>query len=1105
MGRSGGRVWFSGANMDAQTALLARVSQYCSGAEQDLVHCAIEAAGIAHQGKVRKNGTPLIAHCIAVGDILASWNAPADIVAAGLLHNMLVEEYSEHRSVEALTSTFGAAVMQTVQDVTGLRRFGLAFRPRRGEIPLDAATLTLNLPWVAIAVQQAPYAMVIRIADRLENLRAVHTLPAAERAAFIAGVSKLFVPCADLLGMRAARRELEDGVFQMLEPAKYAELRALYNPTTGKGEDDHLLDEFRFALKGNSFAPLVQRASVSLYALYRAELEQGRSLPSAVAHPILVLVESPEACYEALGLVHKVRKPVPGQFWDYVASPKPDGYRALHTCVYYPGGTPLTVLIRSRDMHLVAEHGVTAKWLGVPEDHLPDPGRWSPPAKGKVIVFTRDGDPVALPEGATPLDFAYALHRQLGNQCGRVFVNGVEARLNDALQNGDVIKIVKNDEALGPQPEWLDFAKTEYAKKVIRRALRSRNTPAAQQRGREALDATLQEHGLTLTSHHTMTKLREAAERLKYDEYAQRIRKKTDAQPADPSEHLLSDIGHGHIAPDRVVLHMPVATRDEVSPKGTAGGSRQADNSAEPYLLAGCCRPQPPRPIVRRYAPKKRCMVVHCATCGNVRGKTGVAPCDWDTIGWRPALEIEVKGGNRVGLFRDVSAAIAKGFIDILVFDGRRLRDGSAKMRIQMHAIAPERLDTLLERIRTVPKVNSARVVTPLLPSLARIIVYDHSNPYTYKPASGPVFFGREDEIELLINKLPRTGSGETVLLWGPRRIGKTSLLREIRRRLLANSDYLPVFVDCQGMSGQPITDLLHKIAETIERDLTNPLVHAPNLARMQHNPLGYFTAFMDSVHEYESRHLILMLDEFQFLATLRAGDNANLSDVAACFRSLSLHGEGLSLIMCGGGILSNLLQLGGIASLFGIAHSEELDCLARVDAERLIVDPVKLWVDYGPEVIKRLLDETDSHPFYLQLVLKKLFARVHPPEKSSITVADLDDVLTNWLPRLEEMYFSHTWGENCGLDSHCVDRNGMVLATIACCSDSNQWVAYKQVAQTLSDTGIARADLAEALQQLTDLRTVLNQYDDQWRIKIPVVHRWVRGRYPLLSRRFSR
>lgn len=1076
--------------MDSWQALIDKVILYGESGTQEIVQRAFDLAAEAHVDRKRLDGTPYIDHAVEVAEILASWRAPVKVVVAGLLHDVLREEYSSKPSRETIRDSFGTEIAGLVQEVASLRRYDAGIPSRWDERrPDNIEDISRRLPWVAHVFQREPMAVVIKIADRLVNFRSLQVLPLQQQKVFADTVRRVFMPFADRLGMRAAKRELEDNAFSILESEKYQQTKQRYLAQDWEGAEGKVLEQLRQHLAGRGFAAQVLCAPASLYSLYRNEIEQSKALPLHVSRPLLILPDSDPAaddrpaCYQALMLVHAWCPPLPHEMRDYIFAPKLNGYRGLRTRVRYEQGVSLVVLIRAQEMHIVAEQGVLAEELGVSKMYLPQKlPKWQDPKPGKIVVFTPEGEQRILPEAATPVDFAYALHHQVGNNCIGAIVNGRMVRLSEPLQSGDTVKILLSSIGLGPQPGWLNFVKSSSAKNAIRRYLQAQDTDATTQAGWNILDGKLREQGVILSSEQASLRLRAVSEQLKYDS----------------TRYLLMEVGLRRLQPEKVVRQMlGTSQKEETSQllRARIVSLSQADVSQS---FGRCCHPQPPDPIVGCYLTKKNQVVIHKMSCGHVRRHKVVTQVEWD-ITWLPhQIEVEVIALNRVGLVRDVSGVLAEADIDVTSFHADRMEDGSARMQIGLGMLMEEQLNLLLTQLRLVRDVRAAQMRPPSIPSQYSphsIIARHFANPYTKKPVYDEGFYGRDRELRELMDKLRLMLPGEAVLLWGPKRIGKTSLLLRLKSGMPTGQGYIPIFVDMQRISGTT-PHLLYTIAEAIAKELGDPRIHVPNMKKMLRDPLGCFQSFLTDLRRFESGSLLLLLDEFQRLSLLRA-DQVSLADTFTYFRSLIQHGDGLSFIFSGGGVLGDLLKQTEAASLLNVTQHQKVGCLDPKDAERLIIEPVTR-VEYEQEAVMTLLDVTACHPFYIQILCEQLISWADKAEQMKIKRADVEDVLENWLPEQEDIYFEHLWGAHSGIDGRKRQQNLLTLSAIADGAAEHPWVALDYLADKGIGSAMREADLLHALRDLVAMDTLELRQDESYRIKVPLCQRWLKARYPL-------
>ncbi|RME42206.1 MAG: bifunctional (p)ppGpp synthetase/guanosine-3',5'-bis(diphosphate) 3'-pyrophosphohydrolase, partial [Chloroflexi bacterium] len=479
--------------------LLACVKSYLNQDDVALVRRALDLASEVHLGYRRLSGQSYLAHVVQVAQLLAEWQAPARVVAAGLLHDVAKPRYAHVLSSQELGERLDRGVADITSQVARLGRLGPAQQGGESGALQEVPRLDL-LKWAAVILQNQPDAIVVKIADRLINFLTLDVLPEDRAEAFARSTRNIFVPFAERLGMRYAKRLLEDAAFAVLHPSAFARMAEQYGNREQVSQTyGPLLRLLKMHMDRHRIQTEISLAPFGLQELYRFEMAMTRSNRRRPV-PILMEVKSEAVCYRALRALHKGWRPRHGEFRDFIAAPKPNSYRSLHSVVRSPDGEYLLVLIRDHTMHLVAEWGVTAAWRGVPTRLLPSLPTWKQPPKGYIVVFTPEGELIQLPEGSCPVDFAYAIHPELGNQCSGATVNGQHVALDTKLRTGDVVKILTSVAGVRPSLEWLDFVKTRKAKREIKRWTQQRTPTEASRRGREMVDDLLREHGTSLAT-----------------------------------------------------------------------------------------------------------------------------------------------------------------------------------------------------------------------------------------------------------------------------------------------------------------------------------------------------------------------------------------------------------------------------------------------------------------------------------------------------------------------------------------------------------------------------------------------------------------------------
>lgn len=463
---------------------------------------ALAFATEAHAGQVRKSGGPYIHHPIAVADRLRRMRLDADTIMAGLLHDVPEDTA---RTLDEIAAEFGPAVAFLVGGITKVGKVKYRGLDRYIE----------NLQKMFIAMAEDVRVVIIKFADRLHNLETLDALPKDKRHRIAQETIELYAPLAHRLGMGEIKGELEDLAFPFLHPREHLWI------STQVGSQYHELEQvveeltwrIRERLSQEDLAPNdIHGRRKHLYSLYQkiTRPENNRDLRRIYDLVALrIVMPNLGGCYAALGVVHRHWKPLPGRFKDYIAQPKPNGYRSLHTTVFGPNGVPVEIQIRDPQMHEQAEYGVTAHWHYT-ESGKPDTGsRVSPKLawvqeltewrrqvdtpeqylealridalQQRIFCFTPNGDVIDLPEGATVVDFAYHVHSDLGDRCVGARVNDKMCPVDATLKSGDVVEVVTEKRRKGPNPDWLDFVKTQAARSHIRRAARqqdaTRSTP----------------------------------------------------------------------------------------------------------------------------------------------------------------------------------------------------------------------------------------------------------------------------------------------------------------------------------------------------------------------------------------------------------------------------------------------------------------------------------------------------------------------------------------------------------------------------------------------------------------------------------------------------
>lgn len=1060
------------------------VASYLTDAQQATIRNALTYSAAAHEGFFRKSGDPYVVHAIAVTAILAEWRAPTAVLVAGLLHDVHKSQYAHPTTLADIESIFGDEVAYLVSEVSQLGRLGYIYPAlQAGMVDVADAGLSDRLPWTSLILQRSPLAIVIKFADRLHNLRTTYVHTEERQIEFAAYTRHIFAPLAERLGMRAAKRQLEDHAFRILQPDEFAIMSDRYPWPDRQQAATEIMRQIQQQFQDKDLSATVFLDPNSLYNIYQMENLLGKRFPLELAQPVIVAVEKSAECYCALGHLHQLWPPDPERFRDYVASPKPNAYRALHTQLRFSPKHNLVVLVRDHQMHLVAEHGLTAAWWGVAVEQLPILPKPAETAVGDITIFTPDGEIKVLPEGATPIDFAYMIHKSLGHQCIGAAINGRMASLSQPLHSGDIVEIRVSSASVGPSPDWLDIVKTPRARYAIRRWIRSQNPVEAADLGWKKLAERLRQDGVLLASPRASERLQFVADQMGY-------KSRRDLLVAlGLQQRDLTAVVEQILGPNVANSTTPSLQAAIVS---LAKGNL-------PQRLAGCCNPLPPDPIIG-YKTRTNIIKIHRTDCAQVQEQRPLLNAEWvnEKVGWQ--AEIDILAIDRSRLVHDISKIIGETGFSMNSFYADRIADGSARIRIAIGQLSQKQSAILLKRLKTVPSVRQAELKPLQLPQnydKQGVLAHHFSNPYTLRPVTGGNFFGRRKELLELVNNLRDVRPGEAVLLWGPRRIGKTSLLLQFKQNVIGGDDFLPVFIDLQRLSGRSTTVFLFDIARAIVKELGIPGLKPPNINRMKRDPLGYFSGLLEHLPALQNKLLVLIFDEFQLLGELRE-DQVSLADINRYFRSMIQHQQGLSIVFSGGGVLDELLHHPETSFMLEVARHQKLGCLDADAARQLIVEPIAKVV-YAEDVVEQLLHLTAGHPYFMQWICSELITRTE--DTSQVQTEDVATVLKEWVPYQSEHFFNHLWGHTVTFDRQRQIFNKLVLTVMASLgqSETGYWLSFPQIFQGGLQDVLSEDQVWTILQGLVKMDTLESVVPEQYRIKVPLCTYWLRHNYDVM------
>jgi len=702
-------------------------------ADRELIRRAYQAAEKAHAGQTRASGEAYVTHCVAVAGILAELNAPVPVIVAGLLHDTVEDT---PLTLDDLRREFGAEVSALVDGVTKLTQLPRVStfdgRPKRGR-PTKSELAKETLRKTFLAMGDDVRIVVIKLADRLHNMRTLVHLPAEKRERIARETIEIFAPLASRLGIWQMKWELEDRSFRYVDPEKFKEISDRVAPRRVDREAE-------LAAIGKRLQKVLEEAGLHaeasgrpkhLYSIYR-KMER-KDIPFEGifdVRGVRVIVNSESDCYLALGLIHAQWKPVPGTFDDYIATPKDNFYQSLHTAVIYDDGRTVEVQIRTPDMHENAEFGIAAHWRykeGRKRDdafeqrvnwlrHLmewrtdvEDAGDFVDAMKSDVFqerayVFTPKGDIIDLPANSTPIDFAYHVHTDIGHRCRGAKVNGKLVSLDYRLQTGDSVEILTAKRG-GPSRDWLnptlEMVRSERARGKIRQWFKRQNREQNISHGRGLLDKELHRLGL---------------ESVSFEQVARDL-------GFGVVDDLLAAVGCGDLhlgkvlsgiverdieatgLPQAVTVAEERTTRDGVTILGLSGVLT---------AMARCCNPVPGDPIVG-YITRGRGATIHRHDCPNalrIKDRERLVQVSWGKVRQTYPVSVRIQAYDRDGLMRDVSTLVTNEGISMSSVNVAT-KNSLATFDLVMGIADLSQLSRVLNRLEALPNVLEARRLRP--------------------------------------------------------------------------------------------------------------------------------------------------------------------------------------------------------------------------------------------------------------------------------------------------------------------------------------------------------------------------------------------------------
>ena len=704
-------------------------------ADLALLQRAYDVAEDKHFQQVRKSGDPYITHPLAVSTILAELGMDTTTLVAALLHDTVEDtDYS----LTHLSEDFGEVVAHLVDGVTKLDKVKLG----------DAAEAE-TIRKMVIAMARDPRVLVIKLADRLHNMRTMRFLPPEQQARKARETLEVFAPLAHRLGMATIKWELEDLSFAILHPKKYDEIVRLV-ATRAPSRDTYLQtvrNEVSAQLAGAQITATVESRPKHYYSIYQKMIVRGRDFDDI--HDLVgvrIRVEDVRDCYAAIGVVHSVWQPMPGRFKDYVAQPRFGVYQSLHTTVIGPDGKPLEVQIRTHDMHRTAEYGIAAHWrykethgthnTTVDVDEMAwmrqlldwqreaaDPSEFLESlrfdlATREIFVFTPKGEVITLPTGSTPVDFAYAVHTEVGHRCIGARVNGQLVALERRLENGEVVEVFTSKAGgAGPSQDWLSFIASPRARAKIRQWFAKERREEAIETGKSAIAKELRRVGLPVQRLVSAESMVAVSRELHYPDVSALYAAVGEhhASPRHVVQRLVALLGGEEGAEEVLAERATPSTVARRQPTGDSGV--RVPGAGDVYTkLARCCTPVPGDEILG-FLTRAGGVSVHRTDCTNSESLRAQPERLLD-VEWAPSsssvfrVGIQVEALDRHRLLSDVTKVLADGRVNILSASVTTTRDRVAVSRFSFEMGDPKHLGHVLRAVRTIEGVYDVYRVT---------------------------------------------------------------------------------------------------------------------------------------------------------------------------------------------------------------------------------------------------------------------------------------------------------------------------------------------------------------------------------------------------------
>ena len=703
-------------------AVLMKIYEYYAGDGREMLLKAYDFAKAAHSNQKRASGEPYFIHPCAVADILVDLGLDTATVAAALLHDVIEDTPATE---EDIRREFGEEVLSLVSGVTKLDK--IVFKSREEE---EAE----NFRKIFVAMAKDIRVIIIKLADRLHNMRSLNFLSKDRQQKMAQETLDIYAPIAGRLGISQIKCELEDLCLKYLDPAAFEFLVEHIHQKLEERNNfvDFVVNEINGILTECNIQGEVFGRPKHFYSIYKKMKTKSKTLEQIYdLTAVRVIVGTVDECYEVFGKIHKKWKPVPGRIKDYIATPKPNMYQSLHTTVVTNFGQPFEIQIRTAEMHRTAEYGIAAHWKYKEQRDtetsldqriawvrevmewqggLKDSKEFMDTLKGdlysaELLVFTPHGKVISLPNGATPVDFAYAIHSEVGNRCTGAKVNGKIVPLNSALEVGDVVEIITSPNSKGPSWDWLKFVKSSSAKAKIKSFYKKEMKEENIRLGKSMLEEAAKRKGYSLSDILTEKSFQKVAEKLAFGS----------------QEEMVSSVGYGAVSVNQVLFKLIDYFRKEV-PQPVVQPSIQGRYAKGAVTIkgmtgllvsfAGCCSPVPGDDIVG-FVTRGRGIVVHRKDCPNMKNvePERLQPAQWiaEEGGARFKAGIVVKAAEQGAALAAVSGCVAEMKLSITSINGRYDKNNDAIVEVTVSLTNRQDIEVLINKIRSHPKIYDVR------------------------------------------------------------------------------------------------------------------------------------------------------------------------------------------------------------------------------------------------------------------------------------------------------------------------------------------------------------------------------------------------------------